>query len=121
MLIDSVVEQFEACPTPLGAIAFELFHGEVTRIPVSATAVPHREPGFNLLIPTAWLDPETTAANVAWTRETYARAEPHFAGRRWLNYLGDDEDEQAVRLPTARTTAGSSRSSAPTTRRTSST
>ncbi len=96
-LIDSVVEQFEACPTPLGAIAFELFHGEVTRIPVSATAVPHREPGFNLLIPTAWLDPETTAANVAWTRETYARAEPHFAGRRWLNYLGDDEDEQAVR------------------------
>ena len=96
-LIDELVERFAACPSPMSAIIFEVFHGEVTRIPVSDTAVPHREPGFNMVLASLWPDPADNQANMTWTRETFAAAEPYFAGRRWLNYLGDDEDEQAVR------------------------
>jgi FAD/FMN-containing dehydrogenase len=95
-LIDVIVDRFSSCPTPWGAILFEHFHGAVTRVPPEATAVPHRAPGYNLLIPTVWRDPATTDENVAWTRDTYAAVAPFRAEGRWLNYYADDEDAAAL-------------------------
>jgi FAD/FMN-containing dehydrogenase len=95
--IDTAVEQFAVTPSPMNAILFEHFHGAVTRIGVTDTAVPHRQPGWNVLIPTEWTNPAETDANIAWTRETFAALRPHFASRRWLNYLGDDQAEDAIR------------------------
>jgi FAD/FMN-containing dehydrogenase len=79
------------------ALVLEHFHGAVTRVGVTETAVPHREEGWNLLIPSVWMDPADTEKNIAWTRETHAAFAPHLAERRWLNYLGDDQDEAAIR------------------------
>jgi FAD/FMN-containing dehydrogenase len=95
-LIDTVVERFASCPTPMGAILFEHFHGAVTRVEPTATAVPHRAAGYNLLLPTVWMDPAATDACVSWTRETYDAVAPHAAAGRWLNYFGDDEDAGAI-------------------------
>ncbi len=95
--IDTAVEQFAATPSPMNAILFEHFHGAVTRVGPTETAVPHRQPGWNILIPTEWMDPAETDANVAWTRETFAALRPHMATRRWLNYLGDDQADDAIR------------------------
>ena len=95
-LLDAVVEQFRTCPSPLGAIVLEHYHGAVTRVPPAATAVAHRSTSYNLLLPTVWLDPADTPANVAWTRETYAAVEPYGAERRWLNYYDGDEDANAL-------------------------
>jgi FAD/FMN-containing dehydrogenase len=96
-LIDTVVERFATTPSPMNAIVFEHFHGAVTRIGVTDTAVPHREPGWNLLIPSVWTDPAETDANIAWTRQTFAALREHFVSRRWLNYLGDDQGSDAIR------------------------
>jgi FAD/FMN-containing dehydrogenase len=96
-LIDTATERFASVPSPMTAILFEHFHGAVTRIGPADTAVPHREPGWNLLIPSVWTDPADTEANVRWTRETFAALRPELASRRWLNYLGDDQAEDAVR------------------------
>ena len=79
------------------SILFEHFHGAVTRVGASETAVPHREPGWNLLVPSLWTDPAQTDTNIRWTRETFAALRPHFATRRWLNYLGDDQGDDAIR------------------------
>jgi FAD/FMN-containing dehydrogenase len=95
--IDAMVDAFAACPSPMGAIILEHFHGVVTRIEEAATAVPHREESFNLLIPSEWLDPADTQKNIAWTQETFAAFQPYVAGRRWLNYLSDDDADDAVR------------------------
>jgi FAD/FMN-containing dehydrogenase len=38
-----------------------------------------------------------TDENIAWTRATYAAMEPHFAAKRYVNYLDDDERADAVR------------------------
>ena len=76
------------------AILLEHFHGAVTRVGVTETAVPHREEGWNLLIPSVWTDPAETEANIGWTRETFAALRPHFGTGRWLNYLGDDQAER---------------------------
>jgi FAD/FMN-containing dehydrogenase len=96
-LIDIAVERFAAVPSPMSAILLEHFHGAVTRIGPTETAVPHREEGWNLLLPSVWTDPADTEANIAWTRETFAALCPHFGAGRWLNYLGDDQAEDAIR------------------------
>jgi FAD/FMN-containing dehydrogenase len=96
-LIDVMVERFQTVPSPMTAILLEQFHGAVCRIGVEETAVPHREPGWNLLIPSVWVDPADTDANIAWTRETHVALTPHLTDRRWLNYLGDDQGQDAIR------------------------
>jgi FAD/FMN-containing dehydrogenase len=96
-LIDTMVERFESVPSPMTAILLEHFHGAVTRIGVTDTAVPHRAEGWNLLVPSVWMDPEETGENIAWTRETHRALSPHLDMARWLNYLGDDQDASAVR------------------------
>jgi FAD/FMN-containing dehydrogenase len=96
-LIDFAIERFETTPSPLNAILFEHYHGAVTRVGPGDTAVPHREAGYNLLLPSVWLDPADTEANVAWTRATFDLFNPYFADRRWLNYFSDDDGADAVR------------------------
>lgn len=96
-LIDAAVERFSSTPSPMNALIFEHFHGAVTRVGVTDTAVPHREAGWNLLIPSVWLDDADTERNIAWTRETHAALGEHLIERRWLNYLGTDQGGDAVR------------------------
>jgi FAD/FMN-containing dehydrogenase len=96
--IDTAVERFAACPSPMTANVIEHFHGAVSRVPVGATPVPHRQPGYNYLVTSVWTDPATTDDNVAWTRETFAAMGPFLAGRRYVNYLSaDDAAEDPVR------------------------
>jgi FAD/FMN-containing dehydrogenase len=96
-LIDIALNRFATVPSPMTAILLEHFHGAVTRVGVTETAIPHRDEGWNLLIPSVWTDPGDTAANIAWTRDTFAALRPHFGSGRWLNYLGDDQAEDAIR------------------------
>jgi len=95
--IDAAVEQFASTPSPMNGILLENLHGAVSRVRPTETAMPQRGPGYNLLIPTTWVDPSTTEENIAWTRATYDALSPYFAEGRWLNYLGDDEPADAVR------------------------
>ena len=95
--IAAIVEQFSTTPSTMTAIGFEHFHGAVTRVGVTETAVPHREPGHNMFITSVWTDPEATDANVSWTREAIAAIRPHLADRRWMNYLADDDTDDEIR------------------------
>jgi hypothetical protein len=72
-------------------LMMEDVHGAATRVPVTATAVPHRGAGFNLLIPSVWRDPAETDTNIAWTRRTFDNLAPFQAEGRYVNYLDDDE------------------------------
>jgi FAD/FMN-containing dehydrogenase len=96
-LIDEAVARFAVTPSPMSSILFEQYHGAATRVGPTDTAVPHRSEGYNLLLPTVWVDPADTDTCIAWTRDTYEAFRPAFADRRWLNYLGDDEQSDAVR------------------------
>ncbi len=95
--IDTAVERFASMPSEQSAIFIEHFHGAVTRIGVTDTAVPHRHEGWNCLLISVWSDQAATGENIAWTKDTYAALSEHFAGRRWLNYLGDDQGDDAIR------------------------
>jgi FAD/FMN-containing dehydrogenase len=96
-LIDVAIERFATVPSAMTGILLEHFHGAVTRVGVTETAVPHRDEGWNLVIPSVWTDTADNGANIAWSRETFAAMRPHFGTGRWLNYLGDDQAEDAIR------------------------
>lgn len=89
--IDAMVRQYASCPSPMSKFVIEHFHGAVTRVSVDATAVPHREDGYNFLITSVWTDPLVTDENVAWTRAAFESVQPFAAARRYVNYLADDD------------------------------
>jgi FAD/FMN-containing dehydrogenase len=96
-LIAVAVDRFASVPSPMSAILLEHFHGAVCRVGVEETAVPHRQEGWNLLLPSVWVDPADNDANIGWTRDTHAAFGEHLTERRWLNYLGDDQGADAIR------------------------
>jgi FAD/FMN-containing dehydrogenase len=89
--IDTLVARFAVCPSPMSAIVLEPFQGAVARVPVDATAVPHRTPGINCNIASIWSDPGATDQNIEWTRGTYDTLRSHMSGLRYVNYMAEDE------------------------------
>ena len=86
-----LTDAFERAPSELCALIIEEFHGAATRIAPTATAYPHREPGYNLLLISQWTDPADTEAGTAWARETFDALSPHMADRSYMNYLPADD------------------------------
>jgi hypothetical protein len=41
--IETIVDAFRSCASPGSSFVLENLHGQVTRVPVEATAVPHRQ------------------------------------------------------------------------------
>lgn len=95
--IDTMIGCFTNCPTPMGGLVLEHFHGAVCRIDPGATAFPHRAEGYNLLVLGQWMDHTNDARCIAWVRDTYAAMAPFMAAGRYMNYLGDDESGDPVK------------------------
>ncbi len=96
--IEAMARDYASCPSPMSKVIIEHFHGAVARVSVEATAVPHREDGYNFLIASVWTDPATTDENISWTRAAFKSVQPYAAARRYVNYLaGDDSGEDPVR------------------------
>jgi FAD binding domain/Berberine and berberine like len=94
--VQTMIAAFEVAPSIMSAMVVEHFHGEVCRVDPTATAYPHRAPGYNLVLIGQWLDPAESAANVRWVRETYAALEGFTAPRSYVNYLADDESDRVA-------------------------
>jgi FAD/FMN-containing dehydrogenase len=95
--IDTMIERFTRCPTPMGQLLLEHFHGAVSRVGVGDTAFPHRAVGYNLVILSEWLDPAITERCVAWARDSFTAMQPFMGTGRYLNYLdASDEAGDAV-------------------------
>jgi FAD/FMN-containing dehydrogenase len=89
--VEVMIEAFERAPSELCALVVEDVHGAVTRIAPTATAYPHRAPGFNLLLIASWTDPAETDSCITWARETFDTLAPYMADRAYTNYLSADE------------------------------
>ncbi len=94
--IETLISAQERCPVPTSAILVERFHGAASRVPVEATAYALRHDGFNVLVVGQWMDPALGDATTAWVRETFAAVQPFVGPRRYMNYLGADEDADAA-------------------------
>jgi FAD binding domain len=52
--IQTMVECYERCPSPMSEILLEHFHGAAARVGVGETAFPLRSPGYNFLVLSQW-------------------------------------------------------------------
>ena len=109
--IDTIVESFLKCPSPMGQIVIEHFHGAAARIAPEHTAYALRQSGFNVLLLSQWQAAEADGAGTSWARTSYAALAPLVGSRRYVNYLdNDDADASALEaaygpnLPRLRTT-----------------
>jgi len=89
--IDAAIDRYARCPTPMGQIVMERFHGAATRVPVSATAYAMRGAGFNVAIVSEWLDRTQDDSCMTWAKDTYRAIQPHAGKVRYMNYMGHDE------------------------------
>lgn len=94
--IRAMIDCFASCPTPMGQLLLEHFHGAVTRIGPTDTAFPHRSPGYNMLVLAQWMDRQQNSACIAWARDSYASLQPFMGEGRYVNYFGDDEPRDAI-------------------------
>lgn len=89
--IQTMVECYEKCPSPMSEILLEHFHGAAARVGIGETAFPLRSPGYNFLVLSQWTNPMDDERCIAWARETYAAMQPFVGLGRYVNYLDDDE------------------------------
>ncbi len=94
--IDTIAECFTRCPSPMGQIVIEHFHGAATRVAPTETAYALRSSGFNVLMLSQWMAAGDDAAGTAWARDSYAALEPFVGPSRYLNYL--DQDDMGERV-----------------------
>ena len=95
--IDAIVGAFLQCPSPMGQVVIEHFHGAAARIAPDRTAYALRQSGFNVLMLSQWQHAEQDAAGTAWARDAYGALAQCTGTRRYLNYLDKDEvDAQAL-------------------------
>ena len=98
-LIDTAVERFATVPSPMTAILLEHFHGAVTRVGVTrhGGAAPRRGLEPRAPVASGWIRP-TTEENIALDARHARGASPSTStARRWLNYLADDQGDDAIR------------------------
>ena len=92
-VIDVMVHRFRECPSPMSGIAVEHLHGAMARVSATATAFPHRQPGYNVLIAGVWSDPSANEEMISWTRETHQALRPNLGSGRYVNYLSEDDSD----------------------------
>jgi hypothetical protein len=91
--ISVLADAFAQCPSAMTSIVIVHYHGATSRVSPTATAFPHRGPGYSPVILTQWVDPADTDANIAWTRETFEALRPHTADRVYVNNLSADDTD----------------------------
>ena len=95
--VDAVVEQTDRAKSPLSSVALEYYGGAAGRVAADATAFPHREAIYHLLILGQWRDAAEDPAHIGWARDGWEAVRPWSSGAAYMNALGDDAGVQAVR------------------------
>jgi FAD/FMN-containing dehydrogenase len=96
--IDALIDRFAKCPSPMGQVLLEHFHGAAARVAPDATAYALRSEGHNLLFLSQWQGPADDEKCIAWGKESYAAARPFVGPRRYLNYMDDDDAADGAAL-----------------------
>ncbi|MBA2263132.1 MAG: FAD-binding oxidoreductase, partial [Chloroflexi bacterium] len=95
-VIDLILEGNARPPSPNTLSSIWNFGGATAAVGAADTAFGDRSMPFMVSIDSIWSAPEDDAANIAWTRDFWARLAPHsHHGRIYLNFagLGEDNDE----------------------------
>ena len=95
--IDVAIEGARNFASPLSAIAIFRIHGAATRVDTDATAFGMRQAQWDCNIISQWDDPADNEEQITWTREFWAKMEPHTSGGTYVNHIAADDKPERVR------------------------
>jgi FAD/FMN-containing dehydrogenase len=81
-------------PSSSTEIFFGSLGGAAGRVPIEATAYPHRDSLYTMNVHGRWTEPSQDSACVKWVRELYRAMEPFATGGVYVNFLTQDEPER---------------------------
>jgi FAD/FMN-containing dehydrogenase len=91
-VIDAISEVGARIP-PAAELGMFHLHGKVSRVPLSDTAFPLRQPGFDCFAAAAWLEPAQRDAIYNWVQSFWDVVRPHARGA-YTNMLNDEESDR---------------------------
>lgn len=94
--IRAAVDAYASVSSPMSQLILEHIHGATSRVPVDATAFPHRRDGYNFVFVSQWTDAAEDSRHMTWTRNVYSSLQPFTAGARYVNYLDHDDTGDAA-------------------------
>ena len=92
--IDTLISYVARLPSPQSEIFLGLIGGQANRVPIDATAYPHRNVLYAMNVHTRWNDSSEDDKCIAWAREFFSAAAPYAAGSVYINFLTGDEGER---------------------------
>jgi FAD/FMN-containing dehydrogenase len=90
--IDTFLGHAERLPSPQCELFMGNLGGAAGRVPVSATAYPHRDANFVLNVHARWEARQDDAACTAWARGVFDTMAPYATGGVYVNFMSADED-----------------------------
>jgi FAD/FMN-containing dehydrogenase len=91
--IDALIDQFAQVPSPMSQLLLEHFHGAPTRVAPTETSYALRAGGYNVAIVSQWAAAADDGKGIAWAKGAYDALRPFMGPSRYLNYLGDDDND----------------------------
>ena len=93
--IATIVHHANRMTSPLSAVILEYYDGAAGRVASDATAFPHRNLPWDVLVVAQWTDPAETTHHRDWARATEEALRPFSAGAHILAAL-DMESEDVI-------------------------
>jgi FAD/FMN-containing dehydrogenase len=90
-VIDVLLDAVRRLPSPQCEIFIGHLGGAINRVPVGATAYPHRDVNFVMNVHTRWDTPAEDARCIAWTRALHEATAPFATGGVYVNFMPEDE------------------------------
>jgi hypothetical protein len=81
-------------PSPTTGVGLQQMHGAASRVDPAATAFPHRDKHYDLIILSQWADPTDSDKNIQWTRAFFAAMQPFFESGVYVNNLGEEGEDR---------------------------
>jgi FAD/FMN-containing dehydrogenase len=89
--IDVIVDRADEMPSPLSAVVAEYYGGAAGRVSDAATAFPHRQAVWDIVVIAQWTDAAETERNRTWARGTAAALQAYSTGGHLLGVLDQDD------------------------------
>ncbi len=92
--MDAVVDAAAHLPSPESEVFIAHLGGAINRVPVSATAYPHRDVEFVMNAHARWRDPAHDAPCMAWARQLFEATAASATGGVYVSFMPSDEPQR---------------------------
>jgi hypothetical protein len=92
--IDVILTNIAAVPSPYSMILLEYYGGASSREPEGSACFPHRQPQFDLVIVSNWMERQDDEENINWIRNFWEAIQPYSSHKVYVNVLGVEGEER---------------------------